>query len=127
MAERNGFGFVEDGIERFQSAVRSVESEVQKVQKRFEKRRRDLERRAQKRVKQLRSDIRQSPLVKRAESLREDTSRQLESGVDNVLAAFQIASKSDVKKLDRKLNQINRKLKELEKPRSRSSQQAASA
>ena len=53
--------------------------------------------------------------MKRAESIADDASRQLEQGVDRILATFQIASRSDLDRIDRKLGKINRKLREIEK------------
>ncbi len=108
-------GFVEDSIDRVQSAVRSVEDEFERLQKQFGKRRKQLEREAQKRVKQIRTEIRKQPLVKRAESLRGDARKQIETGVETILATLQIASRGEVQRLDRKLGQINRKLSQLEK------------
>ncbi len=50
----------------------------------------------------------------KAEELRRETNKKLENSVGNVLGAFQIASKAEVDKLDKKLNAITRKLKEIE-------------
>jgi len=120
--------FVESGIDRVQEAFRSVESRVEKLQKDLGKRRRQLERDAQKRVKSWRTELRRSDLAKRVEGLQKDARKQLESGVDNVLSSLQIASQSDIKKLDRKLGQISRKLNALEKSREqKSSGSSASA
>ncbi len=107
--------FVEDSIDRVQSAVHSVEDEFERLQKQFGKRRKQFEREAQKRVKQIRTEIRKQPLVKRAESLRGDARKQIETGVETILATLQIASRGEVQRLDRKLGQINRKLSQLEK------------
>ena len=79
--------------------------------------------RAKKLQKNLEKDLEKSALVKRARKLRKDASKQVESRIDDVLGTFQIATSSDVKKLERKLGQINKKLKELEK--ARASQPAA--
>ena len=42
---------------------------------------------------------------------------QIESRVERALGVFQIASKGDVHRLDKKLSQISKKLKDLEKAR----------
>ena len=107
--------FVEESIDRVQNAVRSFEGEFEKLQKEFGKRRKQFRRDTQKQVKKIRADLRSRPLVKRAESLRSDAAKQLDSGVDSVLSLLRIASRSDVEKLDRKLGQINRKLNQMEK------------
>jgi hypothetical protein len=49
----------------------------------------------------------------------------LERGVDAVLGVFQIASKSDLDRIDKKLGQMSRRLKEME--RTRGNGHAASA
>lgn len=125
MATANNF--VEQGIDRFQSAVDDVQSEVRKLGKDLRKRRQKLEKEAEKRVKKLRTDFRKNDLVKRAESLGKDVRASMEKGVDDVLAALQIATKRDVRKIDRKLNSINRKLKELEESRPKRSHHAATS
>ena len=55
--------------------------------------------------------------MKRAQSAANDASKQIEQRVDDVLGMLQVASRRDVARLDRKLNQINRKLRDLEKPK----------
>lgn len=50
----------------------------------------------------------------KAEELRRETNKKLETSVETVLGAFQIASKSEIDKLDKKLSAITRKLKEIE-------------
>jgi deoxyadenosine/deoxycytidine kinase len=117
--------FVQDGADRVREAVDSIDSEFQKVQKRVQARRKslekrlsaqrkDIEKRARKEVKRLQTEFQKNPVVKRAQSIADDASRQVEQGVERFLGTFQIASKSDVKRLDRKLNQIGKKLKDLE-------------
>jgi hypothetical protein len=117
---------VETGVERVRSAVSLANRRIQKLQKQLDTRRRTvvkelstrrhkLEQRTQKQVERLLTQAQRLPLVKRAAVLREDASRQLEVGVETVLGAFQIASRGEVERLDRKLNQISRKLREMEK------------
>ncbi len=121
--------FVEQGVDRVQEAVRSLDKEFQRIQKQFRTRTRSLEKRldtqrkafekrAQKQIrgaqKQLRG-LRKAPVLKRAEELGNDAARQLESGVETVLGAFQIASKADLQRVDRKISKLNKRLKEIEK------------
>ena len=115
MAEAN---FVEESIDRVQEAFRKVEDEVEKFQKRFGKRRKRVEKDARQRINKLRADFRRNSLVKRAESFQKDATKQVEQGIESVLASLQIASQGDVKKLDRKLGQISRKLNAMEKTQS---------
>lgn len=113
---------VEQSVDRVQDALRNVEKEFQRFQKRVSTRRRNLEKQLEsqrksleKRARKQFKAVRSSDVVKRAETLRSDVTDQLETGVENLLGALQIASKSDVERIDRKLNRISRKLRELEK------------
>jgi hypothetical protein len=123
MAQEN---IVQEGVERVRDAVSSIESDLQRAQRRVEKevnsrrksfekelkaQRKRFEKQTQKQIKQLRK----TAVVKRAETFVDDAQKQFEQTVDSVLEVFQIASRRDVKRLDRKLNQINKKLKDLEK------------
>ena len=112
MAEAN---FIEEGMDRIESAFKSIEKDLKRLQKRADTRRRQFERQAEKRVKRLQSDIRKNPVVKRAEDLRGDAVKAIEDQVDGLLANLRIASHTDVSKLERKVAQLNRKVRELEK------------
>jgi chromosome segregation ATPase len=128
---------IEESYDRLQEAVESVTDEIGALQKRFDKRRKSFERDTRKRVSAVQrdlkkndlykraeslrkqttkriegfqKDLRKTPVVKRAEKLRKDANKRFESTVDDLLSTLQIASRSDVRKLDRKLTQINRKL-----------------
>jgi len=118
---------VHDGVDRINEAFRSIDGEFQRVQKdlsarretiekRFKKSRKTIEKQSRKEVSRLRVEFRKNPAVKRAESLRKDINKQFESGMDNLLGLFQIASKSDMSRIDRKLNALGRRIKEIESP-----------
>ena len=126
MAEQTNL--VQEGVDRLNGAFESIDGEIQRVQrelsarrrsieKRLSSQRKSVEKRTRKEVKRLQSEFRKNPLVKRAESLRKDATKQIESGLDEFLGLFQIASKSDMNRLDRKLTTLSRRLKELEKAR----------
>lgn len=117
-------GVVQDGFDRVQTAVRRMDKEFRKLQRELEARRKRLERqlttrsrklnkRAQRQVQRFRTELRKQPLVKRAESLRTDAGKQISSLFDS----FPIVTKRDVDRLDRKISQLNRKIRELEKSR----------
>lgn len=118
---RGAFGSIEEGVERVQKDLRARRRRIEKrvdagrkdIEKRFEAGRKDIDKRARK----LRKDLRKDPRFKQLESWGRDATRQLEQGFDSVLNVLQIASKNDVQRIDRKLSQINRKLKELERAR----------
>lgn len=119
---------VQEGVDRINGALRSIDGEFQRVQqdlgdrrrsfeKQFTKSRKSMEKQSRKEVKRIRSRVSKSPLVKRAESLRKDVNKQLESGMDNILGLFQIASRSDMGRIDRRLNALVRRVKEIENGR----------
>ena len=104
---------IEEGLEKLQSMFRSVESEFEKIQGQVSKRRAEFEKEAQRRVKKMSKEVRNSPLYKRADSFLKEANRQIEKNVDYVLGSLNIATRSDIRKLDKRLSQINKKLKEL--------------
>ena len=119
---------VQEGVDRFNAAFERIDEERLRLQKQVNARRKsiekqitsgrkDFEKRTRKQVKRLRTELRRYPLVKRAERLQLDARRQIEEGVDRFLGVFQIASKSDLDRIDRKLDRISRKLKDIEQPR----------
>jgi len=123
---------VQEGVDRFRDAFGSVENEFERIQKQLRARRRSFEKQLNssrrdldKRARKVRADIRRSSTMKQIERWRKDATKQLEQGVDNILSALQIASKSDVQRIDRKISQLNRKVKEIEQRRKRTNGQAA--
>ena len=123
MAQQN---LVESAVGNMRSAVKVANRRLQKLQKEIDGRRksvekdlragrRRLEQRTQREVSRLVARAEKLPLVKQATSFYGDASRQLEAGVETVLGALQIASRSEVERLDRKLSQVSRKLRDLEK------------
>lgn len=121
--------FVDESLDRFRSARERIDVEIQRVQKEIAVRRKRLERQlvsgrksiereTRKQVKQLRSGIESNSLFKRLDALRAQAGQQLESVIETALGTLQIASRSEVHKLDRKVAKLARQLKELEeKPR----------
>jgi hypothetical protein len=125
---------VDQGVDRVQDALKSADKEFQRLQRRVKTQRRTIERRIDKQRKNIEKqakkqaktfekqaqkqikEFRKNDLVKRAETFGKDVQAQIESGLESVLGVFQVATKSDVQRIDRKLNRISRKLKELESP-----------
>jgi cell fate (sporulation/competence/biofilm development) regulator YmcA (YheA/YmcA/DUF963 family) len=109
---------VQEGVDRVREAVSSIETDLDKVQKRAEKeirsRRKRFEKTTEKQVKRLQTRFSKNPFVKRAQSAYDDAAKQLEKNVDSFLGAINIASSRDIRRVDRKLNQIAKKLRELE-------------
>ena len=65
----------------------------------------------------MRTELLRLPLARRVDQLRIDAERAIERSVDTFLGALQIASKSDLERIDKKLGQVSRKLKEIERAR----------
>ncbi|HKK51651.1 MAG TPA: phasin family protein, partial [Myxococcota bacterium] len=88
------------------------------LQARSSRFRKESQKRIEKSVKQLQSELRKLPGVKRAEELSQDLGKRVEkrvdAGVDSVYSSLKIARLDEVKKLERKIAQLNKKLKELE-------------
>jgi len=114
--------------QQLRSQGRDLEKRLERGRRELASRRQKLESRGRKQLKSLLADARRSAAYKRARSLtrdaekrlgsiRKDASKQLESGVETVLSSIQIATKSDVQRIDRRLRTLNRKLDELEKAR----------
>ncbi|MGH0031845.1 MAG: hypothetical protein ACQGVC_18810 [Myxococcota bacterium] len=118
---RDAFGSIEDEVERVQ---RQLRTRRRKLEKQLASNRKDLEKRIdsgrkdfEKRAKKLRTQVQKNPTFKRLEKVRKDAEKRYEEGVETFLKALQIASKSDVQRIDRKISQLNKKLKEMERAR----------
>jgi hypothetical protein len=57
------------------------------------------------------------PLTRRVDRLRTDAEKAIERSVDAFLGLLQIASKTDLDRIDKKLGLMSRKLKSMEKRR----------
>jgi polyhydroxyalkanoate synthesis regulator phasin len=124
MAQAN---LIQDGIDRVQSAFQSLDKEYRRLQKTADKRRKEFEKRAEKQIKRFQTELRKSPIVKRAEGVRArvgeaggEARQVLTDRLETVLGALQIATRTEIDKLDRKLALLNKKVRELEqKPSAR--------
>jgi len=106
----NENSILDEGLERLREAMGSLEDEIERVQGEFRVRQRSFEKRAEK----LRAEILESDAVKQLEELRERATRQVEQKLGEFLSSLQIASKDDVRRIDRRLQQLNRKFKNLD-------------
>jgi hypothetical protein len=132
----DNLSFVQGGIDRVSEAYRTLDERVQKLQKGLNQRRRSFERDLEAGRKSLRkqvasgrksfekrtrkqiSELRRVGLVQRALAFPADANQRIEESVGQLLGLFRIASTSELSRIDRKLDQITRKLKEIEKGRS---------
>jgi hypothetical protein len=106
---------VQEGVDRLNEAFQSIDDEFQRVQKQLTNRRKKAEKSTRKQLNRFQSELKSTPIYKRAESFRKDTTKQIESGVDSLIGLLQIASKGDLQRIDRKLTTLGRRLKEIEK------------
>ncbi len=103
--------FIDEGIDQVKEAWSNVGDEFEKIQKNLEKRRKRFEKEAEKRVKK----FEKTPFGKRLTSLRDDTQKQFEENLESLIGLIPLASSSDVKRLERKVATLTRKVNALEK------------
>jgi endonuclease III len=105
-----------EGIERITT---ELEKWNDKLQNRSDQFRKDSQARIEKGVQQVQDELRKVPGVKRAEELRTEIENRVEknidAGVDRVYARLNLVRLDEVKKLERKIAQLNKKLRDLEK------------
>ena len=113
---------------RIDEAVQFFDDEFQRIQKELSARRKSLEqeftskrktveKRTRKELKRFQSELKKNPIVKRADAVRKDVTKQVETRVDTLLARIQIASRSDMQRINKKLTALNRRLKAIEDSR----------
>jgi VIT1/CCC1 family predicted Fe2+/Mn2+ transporter len=113
--------FIQEGVGRVQSALKSLDKEYRRVQKQADARLRRVEKRAERQIKRLRSGLARSPLAKRAEVVRRrveearsEAQSVFEGRLEAMLGTLKIATRTEIEKLERKVALLNRKLQELE-------------
>ena len=104
-----------EGLERINA---ELDKWGDKLQHRSEKFRKESKKRIEKGIAQVQGELRKLPAVKRAEALREDLESRvqtnLDAGLDRIYTRLNLARLEEVKKLERKIAQLNKKLKALE-------------
>ena len=139
---------LQDGVDRFREAAGNLTTELQRVQrelrarrkklekrletsrkdieKRFASQRKDLGKRLESQRKQLEKRLEKSPALKRLDTIRKDAAKQIEQGVSDVLSALQIASRSDLQRVDRKISALSKQVKEMSSSKRKRSNGSAS-
>ena len=102
-----------NGFDRFNDALRGLDDQIQDLRGRFDHRRKRFEADFRKRADRAEARLRKSPLYRRADRVRKDIEHQLDKTRSQVCDVFGIASKSELEKINRKLNTISKKLNEL--------------
>jgi exonuclease VII large subunit len=135
-------GILEEGRERFEGALKEMGRDWKRLQRRADQGRKQFEQRAQRQVKRIQAELKKSPLVKRAEEqrksiekrarrigselrnstavkraeeLRKDAETRIEGQLESLFGLLRIASATEVSRLERKVETLSRKLRELEK------------
>ena len=114
--------FVQESKERFNSARERIDGEVERIQKQLRtrserieqqlsRRRKSFEKQTERRVKK----FEKTPLGKRISNFRTNAQKQYESNVESFLRLFPVASSAEIKRLERKVTSLTRKVNALEK------------
>ncbi len=114
-----------NGFDRFNDALRGLDDQVQELRDRFDDQRRKVEDEFRKRSDDIQSRLRKTPFYKRARRVREEVEEQVERSRAQVYELIGLASRSELEKIDRKLNTLSRKLNELVKEREKEKSQDA--
>lgn len=112
---------INEAVQFFDDEFQRIQKELSTRRKSFEKefasKRKTVEKRTRKELKRIQSELKKSPIVKRADAVRKDVTKQVESRVDTLLERMQIASRSDMQRINKKLTTLNRRLKAIEDSR----------
>jgi len=103
--------------DEFQRVQRELNERRKSFEKEFASKRKNVEKRTRKELKRIQSELKKNPIVKRADAVRKDVTKEVETRVDSLLGLMQIASRSDVQRINKKLTTLNRRLKEIEESR----------
>ncbi len=99
------------GLEReSRRLVRDLEGRRTSLEKQLRTRQRRVTKQAEREVARLRTQVYRVPLVRGAFDLGWQAARGVEQAVSTIVAPLPLASKSEFAKMDRKVNQLNRKL-----------------
>jgi hypothetical protein len=101
-----------EGIERISQELEKWNDDLQTRSAKFRK---ESRKRIDKSVKQVQTELRKLPALKRAEEFRSGIEKRVDQGVDRVYTSLKLARLDEVKKLERKIAQLNKKLRDLEK------------
>jgi phage-related minor tail protein len=103
--------------DEFQRVQKELGARRKALEKEFATRRKTVEKRTRKELKRIQSELKKNPIVQRADAVRKDVTKQVETRVDSLLGLMQVASRSDVQRINKKLTTLNRRLKTIEDSR----------
>ncbi len=102
-----------DVFERFNEALREIDSQLGELRGRLERGRKDVESRVRGAVEGSLRGLRSNPLYRRTEEARKELEAQVDHGRARIYGALGIASKDDVARIERRISSLSRKLNEL--------------
>ena len=102
-----------NGFDRFNEALRNLDDQLQDARDRFDDGRKRFEKRVRKQTDRIQGDLQKTTVYKRAEQAVKDVEDVVDRTRTTMYDAFGLASKTDVDKLNRKLNKISKQLNEL--------------
>ncbi len=108
MAETSNTGF-----ERLNDALRNLDDQLQELRLRFDDQRKSFESKFQERRDEFRTQLSKTELYKRTEQVRRDIEDRVDRRRIQLYETFGIATKSDIQKLNRKLNALSKRLNEI--------------
>ncbi len=122
-AKKNELSWEDFRPEWANEAIERISQELEKwnddLQARSANFRKQSQERIDKSVAQIQEELRKLPGAKRVEKIRSDlekrVEKRVEKSVDRVYTSLKIARLDEVKKLERKIAQLNKKLRDLEK------------
>jgi len=100
--------------DEFQRVQKELGARRKSIEKEFASKRKTVEKRTRKELKRIQLELKKNPIVKRADAVRKDVTKQVETRVDSLLGLMQVASMSDVQRINKKLTTLNRRLKAIE-------------
>ena len=100
--------------DEFQRVQKELSARRKSIEKEFASKRKIVQKRTRKELKRIQSELKKNPIVKRADAVRKDVTKQVETRVDSLLGLMQVASRSDVQRINKKLTTLNRRLKAIE-------------
>ena len=103
--------------DEFQRIQKELSARRKSLEKEFASKRKTVEKRTRKELKRIQSELKKNPIVKRADAVRKDVTKQVETRVDSLLGLMQVASRSDVQRINKKLTTLTRRLKAIEDSR----------
>lgn len=104
-----------EGIERINA---ELEKWTDELQSRSDKLRKQSQKRIEKGIAQIQTELKKLPAVQRAQELRQDLETRvqtnLDAGIERVYTRLNLARLEEVKKLEKKIAALNKKLRALE-------------